>query len=135
MASKNFGHSATDAHKCPILGKKLRTESPLSTMAAFNNSFLKVCHVNCQLLCAHLDEFKIFFGFSDYHLIFLSETWLKPEMPDRMIELRGFSIFRRDRIGGGGSVWLFILEIYYEQPYLPTLRRLTVANLSTSLQK
>ncbi|RLU25058.1 hypothetical protein DMN91_003150 [Ooceraea biroi] len=33
---------------------------------------LKICHVNCQLLVAHLDEFRLFFVGAQYHIICIS---------------------------------------------------------------
>jgi len=70
---------------------------------------LRICHVNCQSLYAHFDEFKHFFCNSNYHAICLSETWLKPAIPDRMISMPGFTLYRHDRVGkGGGGVAFYI---------------------------
>jgi hypothetical protein len=32
-------------------------------------------------------------------LVFISETWLKSSVPDEVIEINGYRVFRRDRIG------------------------------------
>ena len=76
-----------------------------------NNSidYLRVCHVNCQSLLAHIDEFRSFFEGSGYHIICLSETWLRSSIPDSMVLLRGYHIVRQDRAGktgGGVAVYL-----------------------------
>lgn len=82
-------------------------------MANTNTSpeYLQVCHVNTQSLMAHWDEFNLYFREQISHIICLSETWLKPEVPDRMIDLVGYRLFRRDRIGkGGGGVAFYLLD-------------------------
>src|SRR5215469_525997 len=71
--------------------------------------FLSVCHVNAQSLFAHLDEFRSFFEDSGYHIICVSETWLKPSISDNMVALRGYHIIRQDRTcRGGGGVALYL---------------------------
>lgn len=74
---------------------------------------LHVCHVNTQSLVAHWDEFCLYFQRRYYHIICLSETWLRPEIPDGMINLPGYTIFRRDRIGkiGGGVAFYLLNEL------------------------
>ncbi|XP_024880747.1 uncharacterized protein LOC112460309 [Temnothorax curvispinosus] len=73
------------------------------------SEFLRICHVNCQSLMAHLDEFQAYFGPTGYHIICLSETWLKPAVSDDLISLRGYQIFRCDRRGrNGGGVAFYI---------------------------
>ena len=70
---------------------------------------LSVCHVNCQSLMAHFDEFCDFFTNSKYHIICLSETWLKPEILDRMVKLPGYFLIRCDRLGRqGGGVAIYL---------------------------
>lgn len=68
-----------------------------------------ICHVNAQSLLAHLDEFRTFFEDSRFHIICVSETWLKPSIPDQMISLRGYHILRQDRVGKiGGGVAIYL---------------------------
>lgn len=87
------------------------------------HDFLKVCHVNCQSLYAHLDEFIYFFGRKNYHIICLSETWLRREMPDSMKHLPGYRIVRHDRLGklGGG------VAIYYRESLSLNILELSLA--------
>jgi len=71
--------------------------------------YIRVCHVNCQSLLAHFDEFRHFFANSGYHVICLSETWLKPAISDHAIALQGYHLYRHDRIGKtGGGVAFFL---------------------------
>ena len=66
-------------------------------------NYLRVCHVNSQSLMAHLDEFRLFFTMSNYHIICLSETWLKPAIPDHQVTLDGYQLYRCDRTGRIGG--------------------------------
>lgn len=65
---------------------------------------LRICHVNSQSLYAHLDEFRLCFENSNFHIICILETWLKPSISDSMVSLKGYNSFRVDRVGkvGGG---------------------------------
>lgn len=75
------------------------------------NEDLRACHVNCQSVIAHFDEFCHFFVGSGYHIICMSETWLKPEIPDTMVTLPGYTLYRCDRTGRqGGGVAFFLLN-------------------------
>lgn len=72
---------------------------------------LKICHVNCQSLFAHFDEFYHFFSKENYHIICLSETWLRPSISDEMVFLPGYKLFRCDRMGRqGGGVAFYLLN-------------------------
>lgn len=77
---------------------------------------LSVCHVNCQSLFAHLDEFRLYFLSRNYHAICMSETWLRPEVHDDMVRLEGYTLLRNDRLermGGSGD----LCTKYYECNY------------------
>ncbi|XP_071582409.1 uncharacterized protein [Temnothorax nylanderi] len=75
-----------------------------------SGEYIRICHVNCQSLFAHLDEFRAHFVDSEYHIICMSETWLKPNIPDRMVSLQGYNVFRRDIIGKTGRGVAFYLR-------------------------
>lgn len=75
------------------------------------NGDLRVCHVNCQSLFAHIDVFRNFFGMMDCHIICLSETWLRPGITDAMVRLPGYSLYRCDRLSGmGGGVAFYLAD-------------------------
>lgn len=72
-------------------------------------SNLSICHVNCQSLLAHFDEFRDFFSRNFYHIIALSETWLKPHVNDTVVSLSDHGLIRWDRLGkAGGDVGLYV---------------------------
>jgi hypothetical protein len=88
-------------------------QAPLSqllsqTLSPFN-SFLKIAHVNSQSLLCHIDEFRTIFELSNFDLILVSETWLKPNLSDHSVELPNYTLFRNDRlckVGGGVGVFV-----------------------------
>jgi len=70
---------------------------------------LNICHINCQSLMAHFDEFRAYFEGSKYHVICLSETWLKTSISDSLVSLHGYQVFRCNRMGkNGGGVALYV---------------------------
>lgn len=79
---------------------------------------LKICHVNSQSLYAHIDEFRHYFLVEKYHIICLSETWLKPEIPDEMVSLQDYSLHRIDRVGKRAGE---LIELVRELPFFSTI--------------
>lgn len=71
-------------------------------MDNFSAENLKICHANYQSLLARLDEFQDYFTNSEYHVICLLETWLKPQVSDDLISLQSYCLLRCDRKVGGG---------------------------------
>jgi len=74
------------------------------------NKHIRICHVNCQSLTYHLDEFRLFFGRNHFDVICISESWLLPSISDNFIALPGYNIIRCDRTGDkrGGGVALYV---------------------------
>lgn len=64
---------------------------------------LKICHINSQSIFAHIDEFRLFFKNRHFHIICVSETWLKPGVPDEMVKLGGYALIRADKVGKPGG--------------------------------
>lgn len=81
-------------------------------MDSTTHDYLRICHINCQSLFAHLDEFLLsFFMTSDYHIICLSETWLKPTVSDHLVALQRYQLFRCDRTGkNGGGIAFYLFD-------------------------
>ena len=74
-----------------------------------SDEHLRVCHVNCQSLFAHIDQFRDFFSNHFFHVICLSETWLKPGITDAMVHLSSYILIRCDRLGkNGGGVGVYV---------------------------
>lgn len=71
---------------------------------------LQICHINAQSLKNKLDEFRLIFENSNIDIICVSETWLKPETPDSLISLKGYKVFRADRVTHAGGVAIFVKD-------------------------
>ena len=74
----------------------------------YSNSFV-AAHVNAQSLPAHFAEFQSIFGDSLLHSIFVSETWLSDSLPTSIVQLEGYTLYRRDRNGrraGGCAIYV-----------------------------
>ena len=70
---------------------------------------MNFCHVNSQSLLPHFFEFQSFFSANSYDIIALSETWLKPHVPDVLVHLDGYQFFRHDRLDrGGGGIGCYV---------------------------
>ncbi|KMQ90605.1 rna-directed dna polymerase from mobile element jockey-like protein [Lasius niger] len=70
---------------------------------------LRICHVNCQSLFVHLDQFRNYFENCSYHVICLSETRLKPGITDAMVHLPNYALLKCDRLGkNGGGVGVYV---------------------------
>lgn len=103
-------HSATNRKKYYIDG----WSKTLKILTMANSENLRICHINCQSLFAHIDEFRHFFVNAGYHIICLSETWLRPMMDDDFVSLSGYTLYRRDRVGRiGGGVGFYIQSLLY----------------------
>lgn len=79
---------------------------------ALPNDFINICHLNAQSLCARqlgkLDEFRYCFINSKLDIICVSETWLKENISDTIVDLDGYKVLRNDRkYGRGGGVCIY----------------------------
>ena len=63
---------------------------------------LYVASINVQSLKPHLLELRQDIDHHGYDVISLSETWLKPATPNRLIPVPGYQLFRSDRPDGRG---------------------------------
>ena len=67
---------------------------------------ISVCHINITSITKHKDE--LLANFSTYDIISVNETNLKGE---RSFSLKGYNIFRNDRVGkSGGGVLLAVKD-------------------------
>ncbi|XP_075159066.1 uncharacterized protein LOC142232218 [Haematobia irritans] len=79
----------------------------LITILTKQNNGLKICHINSQSLLNKIDEFKYVFEDSGMDIICISETWLYSSIPDGLVNLNGYTVFRSDREIRGGGVAIF----------------------------
>lgn len=55
-----------------------------------------------------LDEFKISIQNDDPSIILVTETWLNNKIPDNMVYIPGYTLYRKDRGSDGGGVCIYI---------------------------
>ena len=76
---------------------------------------LKFVHVNVRSLLPKIDMIRADFLSSDLDVLTISETWLRPSIPDALIMANNYSVYRFDRhsnngdqksIGGGVCIYL-----------------------------
>ena len=81
------------------------------------NKPFSICHLNINSLYVRsdtnstykIDEIYSRFCIHDkYEVICLTETWLNPSIPDSLIELPGYILYRRDRPDGYGGVAVYV---------------------------
>ena len=64
---------------------------------------LKIAHINSRSLLSCFDEVKLLMLDNEIDILCISETWLESSMPDRLINIDGFTLFRNDGGRGGGT--------------------------------
>ncbi|XP_036144943.1 uncharacterized protein LOC118646356 [Monomorium pharaonis] len=70
---------------------------------------LKIAQLNANSLLAHIDLIRDFLVSNFFHIISISETWLKPHVIDKLVEIKDYFIIRNDRLGKrGGGVACYI---------------------------
>ena len=76
-------------------------------------SSLKIAHINVQSLMDsdHFSEFCSLFGDSEFDIIAISETFLKPSITDSAVNLPGYFVYRKDRkVKRGGGVAVYVRD-------------------------
>lgn len=82
------------------------------------NAFINFCHLNVRSLCAAFDLFLDTVIESSFDIIGLSETWLRPNIPDAGLSIPEYNMVRKDRDGRGGGV-AFYIKTNYKYSVLP----------------
>lgn len=79
------------------------------------HDLLRMCHLNIQSLPAHINDLIGTLDTGGYHIIGLTETWLKPLISDNSVIFPGYSIVRNDRTfkRGGGVALLIVAGLRY----------------------
>lgn len=80
--------------------------------SALDNNNINLCHVNIQSLCARqmskFNEFKMCFTNSKIDIICLTETWLSEDIPNELVAVDGYKLYRNDRrYSRGGGICIY----------------------------
>ena len=67
---------------------------PLKTNKRSDHIVIK--HINAQSLIPKLDEIKLLLENEDLDILCISETWLQPNIPDELISIKNYYVFRND---------------------------------------
>lgn len=73
---------------------------------------MKIGHLNVRSLFTGFDELKRIIIEKEFDIIFLSETWLSEDDSSRPFEIPNYNFFRKDRVGRGGGVAVYIKHNY-----------------------
>lgn len=94
------GNSNNSLRKCATQYSKYYASKPLC-----------VANVNCRSISNKQAEICALLADQDIDVLCLTETWLRPDIPNSILSIPGYTIFRRDRhdtnlpwshLGGGG---------------------------------
>ena len=82
-----------------------------------NQNILRVAHLNVRSLTAHFPAFLDAEIAELYDIIAVTETWLKPDTPSRLLAIEGYFLERLDRIDrvGGGVAFYIRDHLRYER--------------------
>lgn len=74
------------------------------------SSFIRVGHLNTRSILTNFFEFRDIISISKYDIFACTETWLNANITNESIHIPGYKLYRRDRIGRGGGVCLYISD-------------------------
>ena len=63
----------------------------------------KIAHINSRSLLSCYAEIELLIIEKDIDILCVSETWLEPNIPDSLVNINGFTLFRNDGGRGGGT--------------------------------
>ena len=76
---------------------------------------LQIGHLNIRSIFTGFHEFKILIENRDFDIIFLTETWFSDGDDTGVFGIPGYRIIRKDRIGRGGGIAVYIRSnLYFE---------------------
>ena len=66
------------------------------------NKRVKIGHLNIRSLLKKIDEIKILIHENSFDILAISETWLSDKIPNELVNIPGFNVYRKDRPSHGG---------------------------------
>ena len=71
---------------------------------------LHFAHLNIRSLPGKINSLRVLMDDSNIQVFTVSETWLGEAIPDQQVQLKGYQLFRQDRVTEtvGGGVCAFI---------------------------
>lgn len=103
------------------------TSKPTTIKDLINVKGLVIAHLNIRSLLSKIDYLRHVLFNKPINILCLSETWLKPEMPDSLIKIAGYTFIRLDRgvkteerIKTGGGIGIYVEQSINFVPALDT---------------
>ena len=59
-------------------------------------------------LIEKIDEIRILIHQNSFDILAISETWLSDKIPNELVNIPGFNVYRKDRPSHGGGVLIYI---------------------------
>ena len=66
--------------------------------------------MNIRSLLKKIDEIKISIHQNSFDILAISETWLSDKIPNELVNIPGFNVYRKDGPSHGGGVLIYIKE-------------------------
>lgn len=76
----------------------------------YNNNKLKIGHLNVRSLFTGFEDLTRLITENNFDIFCVSETWLNENISSNIVNIPNYCIFRKDRIGRGGGVGIYIRE-------------------------
>ena len=73
------------------------------------NKGVKIGHLNIRSLLKKIDEIRILIHQNSFDILAISETWLSDKIPNELVNIPGFNVYRNDRPSHGGGVLIYII--------------------------
>ena len=71
---------------------------------------VKIEHLNIRSLLKKIDENKILIHQNSFDILAISETWLLDKIPNELVNIPCFNVYRKDRLSHGGGVLIYIYK-------------------------
>lgn len=97
-----------------------------------SQEYIQVGHLNIRSLVPKFNSFKRFITDKNFHIFALSETWLNNFIDNKLVDIDGFSLIRKDRQSRGGGV-AFYLSNRYKFNVISTSDRIEQLWISVSI--
>lgn len=62
-----------------------------------NLSYVIICQIDANFLTADIDQIRAHIAAHNCHIVSIAESWLKPEISDKTVEIFGYYLLRNDR--------------------------------------
>lgn len=69
---------------------------------------ITIAHLNVRSLISSFNEFNDVVMSNKFDLVGVTETWLTEDLNSNLVNIRGYTFFRCDRLSRGGGVGAYV---------------------------